>query len=126
MITERRHGMVVGVHLAEPEYPGGDPEGTSFEPYDERDMGVRRFLGLEPPLERPPYRLYKSVFIGRMTEVEAQTMEAVLSAADAKLRMLFNSVEYFVSDDPLFGSLQAAVSSVLGEDRSAELLAAES
>jgi hypothetical protein len=70
-----------------------------------------------------PYRLYKSVFISRLTSDEAETMEGVLQAADAKLRLMFNSVEYFVSDDPLFATLIAAVGGALGQGRAAELLA---
>ena len=50
----------------------------------------------------------------------AVTMEAVLAAADAKLRLMFNSVEYFVSDDPLFATLVAAVGSTLGAERAAK------
>lgn len=72
------------------------------------------------------YRLYKSVFINRMTEDEAATMETVLQNADAKLRLMFNSVEYFISDDPLFTTLNGAVSQVLGTTRAEELLAPES
>ncbi len=50
-------------------------------------------------------------------------MESVLAAADAKLRLMFNSVEYFVSDDPLFETLQAAVGEALTLGRAKELLA---
>lgn len=79
--------------------------------------------------EPGPYRLFKSVFIRRMIKNEevneAAIMEAVLAGADAKLRLMFNSVEYFVSDDELFGTLVGAVGAVLGEERAGELLAAE-
>jgi hypothetical protein len=79
------------------------------------------------PPEPPPatYRLFKSVFISRLTEQEAVAMEAVLAAADAKLRLMFNSVEYFVSDDPLFATLHTAVAAALGEARADELLTAQ-
>lgn len=53
-----------------------------------------------------PYRLYKSVFISRLSSEEAEAMEGVLAAADAKLRLMFNGVEHFISDDPLFATLQ--------------------
>ena len=72
-----------------------------------------------------PYRLYKSVFISRLTSEEAETMEGVLHAADAKLRLMFHSVEYFVSDNPLFATLQVAVGTALTPERAAELLAAQ-
>lgn len=70
-----------------------------------------------------PYRLYKPVFIGRLTSNEAETMEAVLAAAKAKLRLMFNSVEYFVSNDLLFTTLSDAVGTALTPLRAAELLA---
>ena len=76
-----------------------------------------------PPLP-PAFRLFKSVFISRLNEAEAQTLEAVLGQASAKLRLLFNSVEYFVSDDPLFAELHAAVAAALGAPRADELLSA--
>lgn len=72
-----------------------------------------------------PYRLYKSVFINRMTDEEATTMEVVLGGAAPKLRLMFNSVEYFVSDDPLFATLLSAVGAALGQARAEELLAAD-
>lgn len=72
-----------------------------------------------------PYNLYRSVFIRRMSEQEVQTMEAVLQnpATPAKLRMMFYAVDYFVSDDPLFAQLSAAVAATLGAERAGELLA---
>jgi hypothetical protein len=78
-----------------------------------------------PPDPSPIYRLYKSAFIRRLTSEEAETMEGVLAQADAKLRLMFNSVEYFVSDDPLFETLLAAVGAALGEGRADQLLAEE-
>src|SRR5690606_7329862 len=52
-----------------------------------------------PPEPEPsPYRLYKSSFIRRLSDDEAVTMEGVMASAPAKLRMLFNSVEYFISN----------------------------
>lgn len=85
-----------------------------------------------PPSPEPepmPYSLFKSVFIRRLVKDEerdeAAIMEGVLAQADAQLRLLFNSVEYFVSDDPLFATLLAAVGAALGTERAAELLAAD-
>lgn len=80
---------------------------------------------VEPEPETGPYRLFKSVFINRLTDDEAETMETVLSEAPAKLRLMFNSVEYFVSDDPLFGTLYQTVSSAITPTRADELLAQE-
>lgn len=75
------------------------------------------------PDPEAPYRLYKSVFISRLTSEEAEVMEGVLAAADAKLRLMFNSVEYFMSDDPLFATLTGAVGAALSLERATELLA---
>jgi len=84
----------------------------------------------EPEPEPEPqtnYVLFKSTFIRRMSEEEAVIMERVLGRAEtpAKLRLLFNSVEYFVSDDPLFGDLMVAVAAALGAERAQTLLASE-
>lgn len=91
---------------------------------------VAAFLAQVPPSPEPQaYRLYKSVFIRRLVKDEnkdeAEIMEQVLAQADAQLRLLFNSVEFFLSDDPLFETLHAAVGSALGEARADELLAPE-
>ncbi|WP_196258555.1 hypothetical protein [Pelagibacterium limicola] len=71
-----------------------------------------------------PYRLYKSVFIERMTPEEAETFEAGLNASDhAKLRLMYNAVEYFLSDDPLFAVLHWELVTEFGEARADALLA---
>lgn len=77
-----------------------------------------------PDVTASSYRLYKSVFISRLDEEtnEPEMMEATLTAAPAKLRLLFNSVEYFVSDDPLFYDLYEAIASTLGPYRAKQLL----
>ena len=82
---------------------------------------VLAVYGLPGPLSRP-YWLYRSTFIERLTNREAGMLEQVLAGADAKLRLMYNSVEYFVSDDPLFAVLHFAVSQALGIPRADELL----
>jgi hypothetical protein len=78
----------------------------------------------EPPSIAGRYILFKSEFVKRMADdTEAAVLEQVLEAAGAKLRLLYNSVEYFQSDDPLFETLKAAITSQLGSDRATELLA---
>lgn len=103
------------------------PEGEQLvgEPsYDEVGDDIVETYETEP-IPPQPYRIYKSQFIARMTEVEAETLETVLAGADAKLRLLFNSVEYFVSDDPLFATLHATVAMALDDEaRANELLEA--
>jgi hypothetical protein len=91
---------------------------------------VAEFLAQVPQEPEPQaYRLFKSTFIRRLVKDEekdeAAIMEGVLAQADAQLRLLFNSVEYFVSDDPLFTTLKVAVGAALGDPRADELLAPE-
>lgn len=81
---------------------------------------------IAPVLEPQPYWLYKSVFIRRMREEpvdEAAVLNTVLQNVPAKLRMLYDAVEYFMSDDDLFDDLHAAIAAALGEERADELLA---
>jgi hypothetical protein len=78
-----------------------------------------------------PYRLYRSTFIERMTPEEAETMEGLLMSEGPKLRLMYQAVEYFVSDDPLFAVLHWATAVALGVegepnlDRADELLGPE-
>jgi len=91
-------------------------------PYTDEENAEAELYLLNQP--EPSYQLYKSTFINRMDEdIEAEVMEAVLAAAPAKMRMLFNSVEYFVSNDPLFSELHAAIAATLGTERADQLLA---
>lgn len=69
-----------------------------------------------------PYELYRSLFIERMTNEEAGILELVLAEAEPKLRLMYNSVEYFVSNDPLFAVLHMTVASILGTERADILL----
>lgn len=78
-----------------------------------------------PSTEVKPYQLYKSMFIDRLTEEEAEIMEIVLQTVSPKLRLKFNSVEYFLSNDPLFDDLKDAISVALDENRAEELLKEE-
>lgn len=71
------------------------------------------------------YKLYKSKFIERLTNEEASALEIVLNNEEPKLRLMFNSVEFFVSDDPLFAVLHWTLMQELGEERADELLAQE-
>lgn len=105
------------------------PDGEPFTHIDtEQNLtDVLLVYGIAGPIQ-PPYRLFKSVFISRLDDQanEPEIMEATLAAAPAKLRLLFNSVEYFVSDDPLFLELYEAIETVLGPYRATQLLEPES
>ena len=64
-----------------------------------------------------PFRVYRSSFVERMAPEEAEILEGVLDAQDsAKLRLLYNAVEYFQSDDMLFDVLHMTVAMALSED----------
>lgn len=83
---------------------------------------------LESFKEKAPenvYTLYKSNFIRRMTGPEATQFDTSLSEEAAYLRLLYNSVEYFKSDDALFQYLHNSLSFYFGEDRATELLLPE-
>lgn len=83
-------------------------------------MAVRTF-GLADP--DAPYKLYKSVFIERMTPEEAEEFETKLNAHElAKLRLMYHAVEYFISDDPLFAVLHWELVQEFGEVRANQLL----
>lgn len=92
--------------------------------YEEWEKGTKRVI---PAYIAPafPYKLYKSKFIERMTNEEAKVLEEVLNFEEAKLRLMFNSVDYFVSNDPLFAVIHNTLSTVLNEDRANELLREE-
>lgn len=69
------------------------------------------------------YRLYKSVFIERMSPEEAATFETHLNGHElAKLRLMYHAVEYFVSDDPLVAVLHWELVQEFGETRTDQLL----
>jgi hypothetical protein len=69
-----------------------------------------------PVAEQPNvYRLYKSTFIRRMTMAEAELFEVGIIAQPAWMRLLYNSVEYFVSSDALIQALDAELAFALGE-----------
>lgn len=64
----------------------------------------------------PPYRVYRMQFVERLTPEEATTLEAALDAAEPKLRLMYQSVDCFLSDDPLFAVLHWTVASALGSE----------
>ncbi|SMQ65818.1 hypothetical protein SAMN06295905_1324 [Devosia lucknowensis] len=68
-------------------------------------------------LASQPYHVYRSVFVARMEPEEAEILEGVLNSQEsAKLRLLYNAVDYFMSDDMLFVVLHATVATALSLD----------
>lgn len=94
---------------------------TSEEIFD-WEMNQQEF----DPITATHYILYKSKFIERLTNEEAAALEIVLNNEEPKLRLMFNSVEFFVSDDPLFAVLHWTLAQELGEERADQLLERES
>lgn len=95
--------------------------GVTRIPSEQELSDVLAQYNLTGPLSKP-YKLYRSDFIERMTNEEAGILELALSEAEAKLRLMYNSVEYFVSNDPLFAVLHMTVASILGTERADTLL----
>lgn len=101
---------------------------TLFRQPEHGPLGYIANGGVIAEYEAPqpdPTRIYKSVIIRRLTEAEAATWEAALQAAPAKMRLFFNSLEYFVSNDPDYPTLVGAMTQAFGGARADELLAAE-
>lgn len=96
-----------------------EAEGNTIQPY-------------EPPAPGP-YQLFRSTFVARMDPDEAEALESAMLAEGAKLRLLYQSVDYFMSNDILFDVLHMTVAMTLSVDgetpnmaRADELLAPES
>lgn len=110
-----------GLRIAAPFVAPDGEQPINAVRYEEIDGRVVEAYDTEPaPVQ--PYKLYKSRFIARLTEEEAATLELVLAEATAKLRLMFNSVEYFISDDPLFQTLKDAVATALKDPARADVL----
>ncbi len=62
----------------------------------------------------------------RMTDQEAETMTAVMDAAPARLRAIYNAAPYLQSNDPLWPTLKGMLSANLSPARADALLAPES
>lgn len=97
--------------------------------FDAEGNRVNTIPAYEPPPVDTSYRVYKLIFCQRQTPEEAATLEAALNAEDAKMRLMYNAAEYFLSDDSLFAYLHWVVAVALGSEaepnfaRADELLA---
>lgn len=82
-------------------------------------------LGDIPEPEPQPFQLYRSTIVRRLDGPgEAETVELVLAGGDARLRLLWNTCDFFMSNDPEFAVLEGAFVAAFGATRAAELLAA--
>lgn len=84
-----------------------------------------------PPVPEIPtaptgtYNLPKQQPFIRATDEEAVALEAILNAAPARLRMIYQGATHINSGDELFGTLMGMIVLALGGDEAAELRAAE-
>lgn len=79
------------------------------------------------PLPPAPYQIAKTTPWLRMTEAEAATMDAVMSATTARLKQIYMAAQYLGSDDDLWAVMHQLLTDNLpgGEARATELLAPE-
>lgn len=124
-------GYLVGEVEAEPDPLTPDawliPRGcVTVEPPAVPDGERARWAGsawaLEPAAPAH-WRVLKSTLCARMTEEEAEALEALLATLPAKTRQRWQAVRWVWSDDPEL--LAAAAALDWGEARLAELLAAD-
>lgn len=109
-------GKVCGIYA---QFQEGITEAQSLS---ENDPEVLAFLNPPPS----PYIIPKLLLWTRLSEDEADTVDAAISAQPARLRGIWNSATEVISDSEFFGTLQAFLTVTLGADRAAELLTPES
>lgn len=109
--VERIDGKVVGLYdLAQ--------EGHAEEFLPEDDVEVVAFNNPPPG----PYVLPKMLLWTRLSNDEADTVDAAMAAQPAKLRGIWNSATEIRSDSEFFETLEAFLASALGASRADELL----
>lgn len=91
------------------------------------DMG--RELKLEPAPAAAPapekFILSKLAMWRRLSEEEADTLEAALAGAPTRMRRMFEAAQYLDTRDEDYPSLRAGVVAALGEERADEVLQPE-
>lgn len=79
------------------------------------------------PYEPPPApiltRIAKADLWRRLTEPEAETLDAALQAAPLRLRRIFEAAQYLDTTDEDYPALRAGIVAALGEARADEVLA---
>ncbi|EJB02874.1 hypothetical protein Rleg9DRAFT_1688 [Rhizobium leguminosarum bv. trifolii WSM597] len=94
-----------------------------FSPMDDQAAEVVEFLNRKPGGDS--YTISKTTPWLRMTDEEAEEMEAAMNAAPARLRAIYNAAQFLQSDDDLWPTLLSLISSTLSPQRAQELLAPE-
>lgn len=74
-----------------------------------------------PPI--PPRVVYKADIWRRASEAEAETMDAMLNSQPVRLRRMWEDAVHLQSNDELFATIEAALTSAFGSERASELLA---
>lgn len=78
---------------------------------------------LPPPEDR--HILSKATLWRRVTDAEAEAMDAALNSAPLRLRRLFEAAQYIDDRDADYPALRSGIVAALGADRAAEVLLPE-
>lgn len=77
----------------------------------------------EEAQKNAPYEVSKMVMWARMTDPEAETVQAAMLEQPARMQGIWAGASKVVSNSQFFGDLQAFLTGVLGEERAAQILA---
>lgn len=95
----------------------------------DRELFRKAKLGVvaayKPPVLITSYSIAKTTPWLRMTDEEAEIMEAELNASTSKERQMYAAATYLYSGDPLWVTLKQKLTSAFGANRADELLARE-
>lgn len=72
-----------------------------------------------------PYSISKLALWTRLTDEEAETVDAAMADQPARLRGIWNSATEVRSDSEFFATLTAFLSAVLGDERATQVLQPE-
>lgn len=117
VFVERKDGKVVGVfanpqpEYAEEELADDDPEVVAFR---------------NPPQPSQAIVLYPVDLWSRMTNAEAEQVEAAMMGQPVRVQNIFRAASSYRSDHELWPLLQSVAVGLFGETRAAEILAASS
>ncbi|KAA0697409.1 hypothetical protein DTW90_18435 [Neorhizobium sp. P12A] len=111
MFVMREDGKIVGAFASEQEFATEELSDDSAE--------LVAFLN---PTAPAVYIIPKMVLWTRLSDAEANTVDAAMATQSAKLRGIWNSASEVRSDSEFFGTLEAFLTSVLGADRATQLL----
>lgn len=76
----------------------------------------------DEPEQSPLTRIPKAEIWRRLTEEEAEVVDAALQAAPLRLRRIFEAAQYLDTGDPDYPALRAGIVAALSEERANEVL----